>query len=163
MSIKRRSFIKKAGVYGSGLMAANAASMVLTKRASAAKEITTTFMKSGTYDLAAESIENSFEKETGIDLEIITSPWAVLNQNHIADLTTGTGEFDVMSGEFWIASVFNHMLPLDGYVNKSGYGSTIINRLWEPGPSNFFNGKRIGVPHSADAYSIIYRKDIFEK
>ena len=66
-----------------------------------------------------------------------------------------------MSGEFWIASVFNHMLPLDGYVNKSGYGSTIINRLWEPGPSNFFNGKRIGVPHSADAYSIIYRKDIF--
>jgi len=163
MSIKRRSFIKKAGVYGSGLMAANAASMMLTKRASAAKEITTTFMKSGTYDLAAESIENSFEKETGIDLEIITSPWAVLNQNHIADLTTGTGEFDVMSGEFWIASVFNHMLPLDGYVNNSGYGSTIINRLWEPGPSNFFNGKRIGVPHSADAYSIIYRKDIFEK
>ena len=71
------------------------------------------------------------------------------------DLTTGTGEFDVVSGEFWIASVFNHMLPLDGYVNKSGYGSTIINRLWEPGPSNFFNGKRIGVPHSADAYSII--------
>ena len=69
MSIKRRSFIKKAGVYGSGLMAANAASMVLTKRASAAKEITTTFMKSGTYDLAAESIENSFEKETGLTLK----------------------------------------------------------------------------------------------
>ncbi len=37
MSIKRRSFIKKAGVYGSGLMAANTASMMLTKRASAAK------------------------------------------------------------------------------------------------------------------------------
>ena len=81
MSIKRRSFIKKAGVYGSGLMAANAASMVLTKRASAAKEITTTFMKSGTYDLAAESIENSFEKETGLPSLVTSSPLSSNFQN----------------------------------------------------------------------------------
>ena len=163
MKINRRSFVKKMGTYGTGLVAANVASIALSKRAQAVKEITTTFMKSGTYDLAAESIEQTFEKETGIELEIVTSPWAVLNQNHIADLTTGTGEFDVMSGEFWIATVFNHMLPLDSYVKRDGYGSTIIDRLWEPGPSNFFGGKGIGVPHSADAYSIIYRKDIFDK
>ena len=163
MKINRRSFVKKMGTYGTGLVAANAASIALSKKAKAAKEITTTFMKSGTYDLAAESIEKEFEKDTGIELEIVTSPWSVLNQNHIADLTTGTGEFDVMSGEFWIATVFNHMLPLDSYVKRDGYGSTIIDRLWEPGPSNFFGGKRIGVPHSADAYSIIYRKDIFDK
>ena len=134
MKINRRSFVKKMGTYGTGLVAANAASIALSKKAKAAKEITTTFMKSGTYDLAAESIEKDFEKDTGIELEIATSPWSVLNQNHIADLTTGTGEFDVMSGEFWIATVFNHMLPLDSYVKRDGYGSTIIDRLWEPGP-----------------------------
>jgi ABC-type glycerol-3-phosphate transport system substrate-binding protein len=129
----------------------------------AGAEITITYMQSGTYDKAAESIKADFEKDTGIKAELVAAPWAVLNQNHITDLTTGTGEFDVMSGEFWIASVFEHMLPLDDLVKRDNYGTTIIERLWEPGPSNFFQGKRIGVPYSADAYSILYRPDILQE
>ena len=77
----------------------------------AGAEITATYMQSGTYDKAAEALEPEFEDETGIKVELITAPWDVLNQNHITDLTTGTGAYDVMSGEFWIASVFDQMLP----------------------------------------------------
>ena len=129
----------------------------------AGTEIVATYMQSGTYDVGAESIEAAFEDETGIQLELVASPWAVLNQNHITDLTTGTGEFDVMSGEFWIASVYDRMLSLDEFVERDEFGGDYIPTIWQPGPSGFFDGHRIGIPYSADAYGIIYRKDIFEE
>ena len=55
----------------------------------AGAEIVATYMQSGTYDVGAENIEAAFEEATGIELELVASPWAVLNQNHITDLTTG--------------------------------------------------------------------------
>ena len=125
-------------------------------------EITATYMQSGTYDVAAEAIKEAFEADTGISIELIASPWDVLNQNHITDLTTGTGAYDVMSGEFWIATVFEHMLPLDEYVERDGYGDEFIPGIWGAGPSNFYDGKRIGVPYSADAYGIWYNTEVFE-
>jgi ABC-type glycerol-3-phosphate transport system substrate-binding protein len=126
-------------------------------------EIAVTYMNSGTYDVAAAALEPDFEAQTGIQVELIAEPWNVLNQNHITDLTTGTGAYDVLSGEFWIADVFEHMLPLDDYVTRDNYGSDFVERIWGPGPSNFYDGKRIGVPYSADAYGIWYRTDIFEE
>ena len=94
---------------------------------------------------------------------MIAAPWDVLNQNHITDLTTGTGAYDVMSGEFWIASVLEHMLPLDEYVERDNYGTDYVERIWSLGPSNFYDGKRIGIPYSADAYGIYYNTEIFEQ
>lgn len=126
-------------------------------------EITATYMQSGTYDKAAEELKPKFEADTGVKVELITGPWDVINQNHITDLTTGTGAYDVMSGEFWIADVFNHMLPLDDYVAKDNFGDAYIPGIWGPGPSNFYDGKRIGVPYSADAYGIYYNTEIFDK
>ncbi len=129
----------------------------------AGSEIVATYMQSGTYDVAAEALKPGFEEATGIGVELIAAPWDVLNQNHITDLATSTGAYDVMSGEFWIADVFEHMLPLDEYVERDGYGDAYIDGIWAPGPSNFYDGKRIGVPYSAEAYSIWYRTDIFEE
>ncbi len=129
----------------------------------AGAEIVATYMQSGTYDIGAENIEGAFEEATGIELELVASPWAVLNQNHITDLTTGTGEFDVMSGEFWIASVWDKMLPLEDFVERDEYGGDFIPTIWQPGPSGHYDGKRIGIPYSADAYGIVYRTDIFEE
>ncbi len=126
-------------------------------------EITATYMQSGTYDKAAEQLKPAFEESTGAAVELVAAPWDVLNQNHITDLTTGTGAYDVMSGEFWIADVFDKMLPLDEYVERDGYGSEFIPGIWAPGPSNFYDGKRIGVPYSADAYGIYYNTEIFEQ
>lgn len=131
------------------------------KEDSAKKEVVVTFMQSGTYDVAAEAIKEEFETNTGIQVDIVASPWAVLNQNHITDLTTGTGEFDVISGEFWIASVWNHMMPLDE--KASGMKDKYIPGIWKAGPSGYYNGKRIGIPYSAEAYGIVYRKDLFDK
>jgi ABC-type glycerol-3-phosphate transport system substrate-binding protein len=127
-------------------------------------EITVTYMASGTYDKAAEALIPDFEAASGIGVELVAAPWDVLNQNHITDLTTGTGAYDVMSGEFWIATVFDKMLPLDDFVNADpAYGEQFIERIWAPGPSNFYDGQRIGVPYSADAYGIYYNTEIFEQ
>ena len=62
-------------------------------------EIVTNFMQSGTMT-SAPSSGTGFEEATGIELEIVASPFVVLVQNNITDLTTGTGEFDVISGDF---------------------------------------------------------------
>jgi ABC-type glycerol-3-phosphate transport system substrate-binding protein len=126
-------------------------------------EIVVTYMQAGTYDKAAEALVPAFEATIGANVELIVAPWDVLNQNHITDLTTGTGAYDVMSGEFWIATVFEHMLPLDEYVARDNYGWDFVDRIWGPGPSNFYDGKRIGVPYSADAYGIYYNTEIFEQ
>jgi ABC-type glycerol-3-phosphate transport system substrate-binding protein len=128
----------------------------------AGAEIVATYMQSGTYDKAAEGLEPAFEEATGIGVELVVAPWDVLNQNHITDLTTGTGAYDVMSGEFWIADVFEYMAPLDEYVERDNYGDDFVEGIWSPGPSNFYDGKRIGVPYSADAYGIWYNTEIFE-
>ena len=68
-----------------------------------------------------------------------------------------------MSGEFWIASVWDKMHPLDDFVERDEYGGDFLPTIWQPGPSGHFDGKRIGIPYSADAYGIIYRTDIFEE
>ncbi len=129
----------------------------------AGAEVVTTFMQSGTYDIGAEQLEPGFEELTGIELDIVASPFVVLVQNHITDLSTGTGEFDVISGDFWIGSVWNQMHPLDELIERDMWGGSFIEGLMQPGPSGYFDGKRIGIPYSADAYGLIYRTDIFEE
>jgi maltose-binding protein MalE len=119
-------------------------------------------MASGTYDKAAQSIASSFESKTGDKINIVTSPWADLNQQNITDLSTQTGQFDVISGEWWISSVFQHMLPLDDYVKRDNFGSDYIPNLFQPGPSNFYQGKRISVPYSADAVAVLFNKELFQ-
>ena len=47
----------------------------------AGAEVVTTFMQSGTYDIGAEQLEPGFEELTGIELDIVASPFVVLVQN----------------------------------------------------------------------------------
>ncbi len=129
----------------------------------AGKKLTANYMASGTYDKAAEGLKPAFEKATGATVDLITLPWENLNQANITDLSTQTGQYDVMSGEFWIATVFQHMLPLDDMVARDNIGPEYIPALWEPGPSQFYEGKRISIPYSADAYAILYNTEIFDK
>ena len=56
------------------------------------------------------------------------------------------------------------MHPLDELIERDMYGrQRSLKVLMLPGPSGYFDGKRIGIPYSADAYGLIYRTDIFEE
>jgi multiple sugar transport system substrate-binding protein len=120
------------------------------------------YMKSGTYDKAAEAIAPVFEQVTGGNIKISTNAWADLNKQNVTDLVTGTGQFDVMSGEWWIVDGFPYLLPLDDYVKRDNFGGDYIPNLFQPGPSNFYQGKRIGVPFSADCITVIYNSELFK-
>jgi spermidine/putrescine-binding protein len=128
----------------------------------AGKKLTANYMASGTYDKAAEGLKPIFEKATGATVDLVTFPWENLNQANITDLSTQTGQYDVISGEFWIATVFQHLLPLDDMAARDNIGPEYIPALWAPGPSQFFEGKRISIPYSADAYAILYNTEIFD-
>lgn len=119
------------------------------------------YMQSGTYDKAAEAMVPVFEEVTGATIDIQAFPWADLNKQNVTDLVTGTGQYDVMSGEWWIVDGFPFLLPLDDYVARDNFGGDYIPNLFQPGPSNFFEGKRIGVPFAADCITIIYNSELF--
>jgi ABC-type glycerol-3-phosphate transport system substrate-binding protein len=125
--------------------------------------VTSTFMEAGTYDAAAQDLQAEFEDETNIDLEIVTFPWVALIQNHMTDLTTRTGEFDVISSNEAIATVFQHLHPLDDYLADYEYRDEFIEGILDPGPSSYFDGQAVGVPYSMDSYGILYRTDLFEE
>ena len=153
-----------AGATAGAAPIATAGSAASSGQAPVAKglKITADYMQSGTYDKAAASIAPAFQEKTGNTVNIIARPWADLNQANITDLSTGTGQYDVISGEWWIASVFAQMLPLDDYVKRDNIGPEYIPNLFQPGPSNFYQGKRVSVPYSADCYSVIYNKDLWD-
>ncbi len=73
--------------------------------ARAAEGLTVTYMESGTYDVAAKRIAEEFGRERGVEVKVVAFPWAVLRQNNTTDLITGAGQYQVMSGGYYLADV----------------------------------------------------------
>jgi multiple sugar transport system substrate-binding protein len=122
-------------------------------------KIGASFMASGTYDKAAADVAADL-KSKGIDVTVAAFPWAVLRQNNTNQLLAGTGEYDAMSGGYYLADVYNYMLPLDDLIKKDNIGKGMIDGMMTK--AEFLNGKQIGIPYGVDAYGLIYRTDLFE-
>jgi ABC-type glycerol-3-phosphate transport system substrate-binding protein len=119
-------------------------------------------MESGTYDKAASQIAAEFAS-TGTDVKVFAFPWAVLRQNNTTDLISGTNQFDVMSGGYYLADVYSYFSTLDDYIARDNYGEGMIAGLLSPGRSEFVAGKSIGIPYGIDAYGLIYNTEMLEK
>lgn len=130
------------------------------KKEAAPKAITFSLMAAGTYDKAAEDVKPNFEKETGIQVTLAAFPWATLRQNNTTDLLTGAGKYDVMSGSYYLAELYEHFISLDNYIEKSGFGKGLLTGFM--GKCEHYNGHQIGLPYGPDAYGILYRKDLFD-
>ncbi len=122
--------------------------------------ITVTYMASGTYDKAAEEVAEGL-KAQGIQATVAAFPWATLREKNTTDLISKTGNYDVMSGGYYLADVYDHFASLDEFIGKDQYGKTLIDGLMDK--SEHFQGKQIGIPYGADAYGIMYRTDLFEE
>mgnify|MGYP000123672379 CR=1 FL=1 len=125
------------------------------------REITATYMASGTYDVAAKELVPEFERLTGIKVKIAAFPWAILREKNMTDLITGTGKYDVMSGSYYLAKVYEFFYPMDKYITKDNYGISMISGLMKK--CQRYEGYQIGVPYGPDAYSLLYRTDLFKK
>ena len=145
------------------LLAAGAALGLLAAHASAADTLTVTYMESGTYDVAAKRIAEEFKQAKGVDVKVVAFPWAVLRQNNTTDLITGAGQYQVMSGGYYLADVYDNFAPLDDFIKKSDYAKGMIPGLMEPGRSEWYEGKQIGIPYGVDAYGLMVNKEILDK
>ncbi len=128
-----------------------------------ADELNFSVMESGTYDAAARQIGDEFEAATGTKVVVSAFPWAVLRQNNTTDLISGTNQYDVMSGGYYLADVYSYFAPMDDYIAADNYGDGMIDNLMKPGRSEFVDGKQIGIPYGIDAFGLLYNTEMLEK
>ena len=141
--VRRRAHAAPLGLAAAAVLAFGIA------RANAA-ELTFSVMESGTYNKAAESMVPAFKAKTGADVKIAAFPWAVLRQNNTTDLVSGAGQYQVMSGGYYLADVYSYFAPLDGFIEKDHYDKGMIPGLMAPGHSEWSEGQQIGVPYGVD-------------
>ena len=128
-----------------------------------AAELTFSVMESGTYDKAAKAIADDFKAKTGTTVKVAAFPWAVLRQNNTTDLISGTGQYQVMSGGYYLADVYSYFAPLTEWIKKDEYAKGMIPHLMEPGRSEWNDGQPVGIPYGIDAYGLLVNKELLGK
>jgi maltose-binding protein MalE len=139
------------------------ATALLTPVAAGAAEVDFSVMQSGTYDKAAEEIAPAFKAKTGAEVKIAAFPWAVLRQNNTTDLISGTNQYSVMSGGYYLADVYTYFAPLDAYIKKDDYAAGMVPGLMAPGKSEWLAGHQLGIPYGVDAFGLIVNHDLLAK
>src|SRR5215218_3799488 len=107
--------------------------------------IAATYMKSGTYDVAAEKFAEEFKSKNGTSVDIKALPYAALRQNNTNAVISGSCDYNVISGSYYLANIYNYFLPLDDLANRSNYAEPLAPGLWDH--SEFYKGKHVGVPY----------------
>ena len=139
------------------------ATAILLPLSAQAAEINFSVMQSGTYDKAAAAIAQDFRAKTGATVNISAFPWAVLRQNNTTDLISGTDQYQVMSGGYYLADVYSYFQPLDDFIKKDDYAKGMIPGLMQPGHSEWFNDHQIGIPYGIDAFGLIINHELLKK
>ncbi|HVO44054.1 MAG TPA: extracellular solute-binding protein [Aggregatilineales bacterium] len=127
------------------------------------KQITVTYMQSGTYDKAAEALAVKFEKDNGVKVKVVSFPWAVLRQNNTNDLLTGAGQYDAMSGGYYLSDVYDKFATLDDYITKSNFANGMIPGLLDIGKSEWYKGHHVGIPYGIDSYGLMVNNDLLKQ
>jgi multiple sugar transport system substrate-binding protein len=123
--------------------------------------ITATYMKSGTYDVAAKKFAEEFASKNDTSVDIEAFPYAALRQNNTNAVISGSCDYNVVSGSYYLANIYNNFRPLDDLANRSNYAEPLAPGLWDH--SEFYKGQHIGVPYGPDAYGLMYRTDLWEE
>lgn len=121
--------------------------------------LTVDYMKSGTYDKAAEGLAGDFKKSTGTSVDVQSFPYATLRQNNVNAAIAGTCQYNVVSGSYYLAPIYDKFASLDNLANQSNYAEKLLPGLWDR--SEIFNGQHIGVPYGPDSYGTMIRTDLF--
>lgn len=138
-------------------------SVCLTVGGATAQDLTFSVMESGTLDVAAREVAAELAAQGGPNVEVVAFPWAVLRQNNTTDLISGTGQYDVMSGGYYLADVYGFFQPLDDLIEADNYGEGMIENLMLPGRSEWQDGQQIGIPYGIDAYALIFNSELLEQ
>jgi len=143
-------------------MTAGAIASLALGSAALAQTVEFSVMESGTNDVAARQIADELAVAGGPRVNISAFPWAVLRQNNTTDLISGTNQYDVMSGGYYLADVYAYFQPLDDLIDRDGFAEGMIDNLMEPGRSEWADGRQIGIPYGIDAYGLLINTAMLE-
>ena len=144
-------------VGATGVVAADSAAF----GSSSGGTITATYMNSGTYNLAAESLVSGFKKSTGVTVNVEAFPYAVLQTNNTDAVISGKCSYNVISGSYYLAPIYSYFANLNSFAAKSNYSSQLLPGLWQH--SEYYQGYHVGVPYGPDAYGLMYNTALFKK
>lgn len=119
-------------------------------------------MESGTYDVAARQIAQDLAAAGGPQVSVSAFPWAVLRQNNTTDLISGTNQYDVMSGGYYLADVYPYFQPIDDLIARDGLADGVIDNLMAPGRSEWSGGHQIGFPYGINSYGLLINTAMLE-
>ncbi|MGH2561500.1 MAG: ABC transporter substrate-binding protein [Thermomicrobiales bacterium] len=163
---RRRFLHASAGALGGAALASGG--ITTSRRTAAAQEFAGKTVSIATVDgelsngITAQM--EAFEQATGAKIELNKIPGAELNTKITADLSSGTGAFDVIIEPF----IFLHGHAAGGFYEpldeRAGADPDValddfIPMLLET--MGKYDGKLYGLPYKADAYVFFYRKDLF--
>ena len=109
-----------------------------------------------------QRLSRDFEEKTGIKLEWVVLEENVLRQRVTTDITTGGGQFDIITIGAYETPIWGkqgHLLAVDDLGNEYDYGDIL-----EPVRNGLsYEGKMYAVPFYAESSFTFYRTDLFKK
>ena len=138
-----------------------AISLLCGCRAEEAKKLTIATVNNADM-IIMQRLSKQFEEKTGIQLEWVVLEENVLRQRVTTDITTGGGQFDVITIGAYETPIWGkqgRLLTLDDLGDDYDYGDLV-----EPVRNGLsYDGKMYAVPFYAESSFTYYRTDLFEK
>jgi multiple sugar transport system substrate-binding protein len=127
----------------------------------AGKKLTAVFLSGGAYDPCSNEYAKEFEQQTGVHVNVIHEGYPTLHDKLLTALSSGAASYDViMSAYQWTGEFAPFLSPLTDKVKADQSLSGIIPSVSQ---SYVFNGQQYAVPFSAQAETLFYRTDLFQK
>jgi multiple sugar transport system substrate-binding protein len=137
--------------------------LTFTMCASAAK--LRIFGGTGASGRAWSAVVEKFQKDTGIEVELLQFPYAELREKLLFELSTGSSSLDVVIVDdlIWLADLYKFMEPLEPFIEKTGYDlsqnlESMVNLFkWtdDNGDEHIY-----ALPARVGGRALVYRKDL---
>ncbi|MDE0306844.1 MAG: sugar ABC transporter substrate-binding protein [Albidovulum sp.] len=115
--------------------------------------------ETGQYQAVLEQV-GQFEELTGINVDVIWTPYPTLHSKVATELTAGGSEIDVLDiAGNWGAEFARFVLPLDQYIEADGYPMDFAEGLKR---MYFLEDSWLYIPSRTHGVVTYYRKDIFD-
>jgi multiple sugar transport system substrate-binding protein len=126
-----------------------------------AQESLTVVTSAGGAGRAFTAAAELFTQETGIQVNVIPTPYAEVREQQLLELVTGTGNLDLISldGQLWLSDFVDFLEPIDVSDEELDRFVPAMVDLFRFGPE----GTLYALPARVGGWVLMYRTDLFEE
>lgn len=134
--------------------------LVINSRQGREKESLTLIVSAGGSGQTFQAAAQHFTEATGIEVNVVQYPYAEVREKQLLELTSGTGNLDIVSvdGRIWLAELHPYLEPLR--LEESDLGDFVPSML-----DLFRYGQErtlYALPVRVGGWVLMYRKDLFD-